>query len=302
MNLKEDFSKKDWTYGSSHLAGVRQGVKLTYNGLTIDASLEEERNSQGNNLYFWSDITSNTGYGTLRRFNINDRTMVVSTTGTSGEGTVDYCGANQSKSVYVILDPDADPSALDPENDDLETLAPEFNKTLVYNEDGTYTLSLDIKVPPANAGALPNANVLFIVDTSSSMTKETSGGSNRLRDTQEVMRDMAQQLLSFNTEQNPTAVELAMVSFDGGVVNEIGWGTSLTAFNQKVNGLTVHTGTDWEDGLKLGYEIAKAKRRLEPKESTYVIFMTDGEPSQYTNFNGPGDPSNGTIGYRHWYS
>ena len=107
------------------------------------------------------------------------------------------------------------------------------------------------------------------------------------------MKTLGEQLLSKNQniQGKEDTVELALISFDGGVSNRISgtWTTSRDTFNNAVDGLRVHRGTDWEDALKSALEIATTKIANESNETTFVIFFTDGEASQYTNFHGQGN-------------
>ena len=301
LHLDKDFSKTGYTYASTHLAGTRQGTALTYNGLTIDAALKERNNT----LYYYTDAGDNRQYGSLLEKNINNALSVPK----NGEtDTTSYVSQNVNKDIYVILDPVPSNSA-GQEAEGLDVKDPEFNKTLEYNEDGTYTLSLNVKGHGINAATNPKANVLFVVDTSSSMdkTEGTGTGNSRLHDTKPELKTLAKELLLSNTMtgKDPDTVEISMISFDGGVVDEIGWTKDYDAFKNKVdNSLKLHRGTDWEDALQRAYEIGLAKQAAEPDQQVFVVFFTDGEASQYTNFHGKGTYNNNNANpdYQRWYN
>jgi len=308
LQLDEHFERPGYTYASTHLAGNREGVPLTFDGLTIDAALRERSNA----LYFYSDPGAENptlAYGNLKEYNINN---AMSVSNEAGNGSTSYNNPNTNKDIYVILDPvpvstsGSHPSPVHADD-------PEFDKTLVYNDDGTYTLSLSVKGHGINTSMNPKANVLFVVDTSSSMdkTEGTGTGYSRLHDTKPELKRLAQDLLDINSMsgRESDTIELAKISFDGGVVDELDWTSSYPAFESAVdNGLVMHRGTDWEDSLKRAYEIGLAKQAEEPDQEVFIVFFTDGEGSQYTNFHGAGDyfpnPSWGVqeAGYRRWYS
>lgn len=300
LQLDTDFSKKGYTYASTHLAGTREGKSLTHEGLTMDAALTE----RGNNLYFYADAGQSLAYGALTERKLEDALQVPNEKGT---GMTGYSEAKTDKDIYVILDPvPAYSPAQNAEGLDIED--PEFSKTLTDNEDGTYTLSLNVTGRGINASTNPKANVIFVVDTSSSMDKSegTGTGNSRLHDTKPALKTLAQDLLLSNSMEgkDPDTVELSMISFDGGVVDEIGWTTDYNAFKNRVdNGLTLHRGTDWEDALKRAYSLGLAKQAAEPDQKVFVVFFTDGEGSQYTSFHGQGTyHTTVNPNYGKWYS
>ena len=300
LRLDKDFSRDGYTYASTHLAGTREGTALTYEGLTMDAALTE----RGNTLYYYADAGQSLAYGSLTERRLNDALQVPNAAGT---GMTDYSASKVDKDIYVILDPvPTYTPAQTSEGLDIED--PEFSKTLADNEDGTYTLSLNVTGRGINASTNPKANVIFVVDTSSSMDKSegTGTGHSRLHDTKPALKTLANDLLLSNSMEgkDPDTVELSMISFDGGVVDEIGWTTDYKAFENRVdNGLVLHRGTDWEDALKRAYTLGLAKQAAEPDQKVFVVFFTDGEGSQYTSFHGQGtyhiavNPN-----YGKWYS
>jgi len=300
LQLDRDFSKDGYTYASTHLAGTREGKQLTHEGLTMDAALVE----RGNALYYYADAGKSLAYGSLTERNLNDALEVPNENGT---GMTGYSGTKVDKDIYVILDPvPTYTPAQTSEGLDIED--PEFSKTLEDNGDGTYTLSLNVTGRGINASTNPKANVIFVVDTSSSMDKSegTGTGHSRLHDTKPALKTLAQDLLLSNSMagKDPDTVELSMISFDGGVVDEIGWTTDYNAFKNKVdNGLTLHRGTDWEDALKRAYSLGLDKQAEEPDQKVFVVFFTDGEGSQYTSFHGQGTyHTTVNPNYNKWYS
>ena len=301
LHLDTDFSKDGYTYASTHLAGTREGTSLTYEGLTMDAALTERSNT----LYYYADAGQSLAYGSLTERKLNDALQVPNAAGT---GMTDYSGAKVDKDIYVILDPVPTYTPIQ-SAEGLDIEDPEFSKTLTDNEDGTYTLSLNVTGRGINASTNPKANVIFVVDTSSSMdkTEGTGTGYSRLHDTKPALKTLAQDLLLSNSMEgkDPDTVELSMISFDGGVVDEIGWTTDYNAFKNRVdNGLVLHRGTDWEDALKRAYALGLAKQAEEPDQKVFVVFFTDGEGSQYTSFHGQGTYNNTVVNpnYGKWYS
>ena len=239
----------------------------------MDAALKERNNG----LYYSSDAGDNRDYRSLVERNLNSALSVPNEGGT---GTTSYVAQNVNKDIYVILDPVPTGTASQ-QTEIVDVDDPEFSKTLEPNDDGTYTLSLNVKGHGINAATNPKANVIFVVDTSSSMAKTegTGTGNSRLDDTKPALKTLAEDLLLSNsmTGKDSDTVEVAMVSFDGGVVDELGWTTNYSAFETAVdNGLTLHRGTDWEDALQRAYELGVAKQASESDQKVFVVFFTDG--------------------------
>lgn len=159
---------------------------------------------------------------------------------------------------------------------------PAHEKTLTPNGDGTYKLSLSVtgKASSSTSYSGTHANVLFVIDTSSSMYTRLPDGRTRMEATRLLAKQLAERLLANNTPRNPTAIELALVSFNEYAKTESGWTTNTEAFKSKIDGMVQHTGTNWEDALK------KANAMTSDGDPTYVVFLTDGIPTQYLDGNG----------------
>lgn len=332
VNLKTDFAKSGYTYSSSHLAGIRTGeAELKWGGLTIDEKLhstghaleyytDRGRNSPPdiNTQYPYTNDVGNVGYFPPRVFNFNDQLKVYK----SDNSEVVYTQAGVDKDVYVILDPvtsgngsgnnsgsgsGSSGSGSGGGSHDAED--PNFHKQLTPNQDGTYTLSLSVTGHAKNTTEQPKANILLVVDTSSSMNGSTTdlngNSSTRLNATKGELKTLGGLLLDKNTTEHPDSVELAMISFDGDVVNELDWVKAKNEFSSCVDSsshLKMHRGTDWEDALQKALEIADDKKEKEPDQPVFIVFFTDGEPSQYSNFHGTGDFNGSGGNYQHYYS
>ena len=288
--IKEGSDPAKYTYGSTHLAGDGDWSELTYEGYLIDSLLT----ASNGDLIYHSDSgetsqpyagydPGNREYQTLRNYSLSG----VANKRPSGQtGQIPYA-QEVDKDIYVILDPLPGPSAASPSGGpDIDAAAPDLSKTMKPNNDGTYTLSLKVDAHGKNLSETNKANILFIVDTSSSMRKVTTNNHNRIEDTQEAVLGFGQDLLAYNNN-HPDAVQLSMITFDGSVVDRLPWTTDTTTFENSVNTYLeypyLHQGTDWEDALKRALEICQNPPDDDP---TFVVFFTDGEPSQYTNFQG----------------
>ena len=297
VNLQTQFSKEGYTYANTHLAGKdADGVELKHDGYIIDATLSSSNGS----LYFKSDSGETNGnpnnnpplgnldYRNLTSFNLADR--VYRRPGNNGS-VLPYTLTN-NKDIYVILDPvPTESSIVGPGGVDPGAVeAPSLEKTMESNDDGTYTLSLKVDAHAKNASDTNKANILFVVDTSSSMRNPTQNNSNRIIDTHDAVLDLGSRLLAYNNSTHPDSVQVSMIAFDGGVYDRLPWTTNRNTFETTVNEYLryyyMHQGTDWEDALKRALYMCQNPPDDDP---TLVVFFTDGEPSQYTSFQGPGE-------------
>ena len=209
----------------------------------------------------------------------------------------------------------------------------EAHKSLKNNEDGTYTMSLTVKGDSYAYEEYNKANILFVMDRSSSMTNNnvytpydgphengpTYYGSNdggktfftlgyyggtyyngwtpytgqvytsvtRLAAEQAAMDVLIQDLLDKNEPDTPgkeDLIEISVISFaddrQSGNTEYKNWTSSdYDGLMRAINQTTTPSGTNWEDALVYAKEQADAKKREQPTEDVYVIFLTDGEPT-----------------------
>ena len=151
---------------------------------------------------------------------------------------------------------------------------PPHTKILTDNEDGTYTLSLDVV---GESERKPNpVNVIVILDHSGSMDTRTGGygSQTRMAAAQNAVNNLARSLFNYNTTEFPELVEMALVGFSTtGSVTQAPT-TSYSTFSGAVNGLDADGGTNWEDALQDAAEID-----FDDEDPTYVIFVSDGNPT-----------------------
>ena len=98
-------------------------------------------------------------------------------------------------------------------------------------------------------------------------------------------------LISFASGRTDTGRNTASgITHTGNFTNtESNWGTSYTDGSTLKNAVTdgsVAKGTNWEEALEYAKEVADAKKAAQPDEPVYVIFLTDGEPTDIHGDNG----------------
>lgn len=337
ISLENDFGLSRYTYANTHLAKNTEETgwpAVEYNYTLDGIIIEPTFTSTGHALQYTTAIgsdgtqTTNSGYGQhdfADSFKAHIPPERVALTEYAKEGDQD---------VYVILDPYPPTSSSGGSGSGSggqgsggsgqSNTDPVFHKDLVNNYDGTYELSLSVVGKALNESETPKVNVLLVVDTSSSMVSNRTNyeddngqmvyNGTRLAATQVQLRKLGQKLLERNNLQNADTndddiVQIAMVTFDGEAYPDtLGWTNEYSTYQTAVNGLETHRGTDWEDALDAALIKAQEMKNAQPNEPVYVLFFTDGEPSQYRNFNGTWGLENGSetnnsqYGYRYFFA
>lgn len=177
------------------------------------------------------------------------------------------------------------------------TTTPTHGKTLKDNGDGTYTINLSVtgETSSSSSSSVTKANVILVVDTSSSMVNnrlDGNGTPTRLALEQEVLtkdNGIIDNLLRQNVVGDPVKsdiIEVSIVDFGNkGKVSQ-SWTTDGVTLKNTINSLTTTSGTNWEEGLRYAKTQADDIKSRQPSEDVYVIFMTDGEPTtHYESYN-----------------
>lgn len=202
------------------------------------------------------------------------------------EGTTDdgkaTVGKRSDGSYYITNSPTASP---EPSPDELGT--PEHKKYIKDNQDGTYTLTLDVT---GKQGDSVGADVLLVIDRSGSMGTNSQGKTdatyyNLLPTLKDVVEDTIVKDLFRNDEKNVN--KLAAVSFSSDNYSlgqiETRWVNkdSSSTVTNAVNGLSAKGATNWQSAMR------KAESKLQyvanDGNKKYVIFLSDGVPTKYYN-------------------
>ena len=180
------------------------------------------------------------------------------------------------------------------------------NKVANSNNDGTYKLSLSVTGSAHNQETDPHVNVIIVFDTSSSMVSNYIPDDNtmtRLEAAKDQVNELADELLALNTADHPEAVEMALVTFNRNAnIENMGnssWTKSATTFKSVVGtykdgprtnnsqgtagegntGINTAKGTNWAQGIQKAIDLMQDAETDD--DPTYVLFITDGAPSQY---------------------
>lgn len=186
-----------------------------------------------------------------------------------------------------------------------------------FQETGVAKVELTTSGIPMNQGA----DVVVVLDTSSSMQETVSGfNSNRLTILRPAVNSMIDQLQAKQADGSNPDLDIAIVAFNGftgdgnssdkygpddyigdtayATPNAGGWLTDKTgdgwvdvmdlsktwATDNNGSNITTGSGTNYDEGLLMAYELLAAKKASWAAGETrkqYVIFMSDGAPFQY---------------------
>jgi LPXTG-motif cell wall-anchored protein len=219
--------------------------------------------------------------------------------------------------IYMVYEPIPAPTQggtakiyADAQNPD----APEMHKTSDNNHDGTrtITLSVDGHANPLEVEKL--ADVIVVLDTSGSMKEDMSGNSTdvdaerRLTIAQNAIKNLANELLGpeyQNKDDNPqvrmslvtfgtTAKEVLLKESDDSIPGENGgywqnypdyhFTTDASKFNALVDSCEAEGATNWEQALQIANRL-----QVDPERDTYIIFVTDGDPTMRISRTPPGN-------------
>lgn len=164
--------------------------------------------------------------------------------------------------------------------DEPEVPVPTTVKDVADNGDGTYNLSLSITGRSSSSDSSKGANVILVLDTSNSMNdnRVPGGSQTRLQAAKEAAQNVSTTLLGLNTEKNPNLVEMCLVTFNWDISTS-SWYSNATGFNGIINAAGHNSGTNWEGALQGAINAANGHK---DGDDTYIIFLTDGNPSSYT--------------------
>lgn len=172
---------------------------------------------------------------------------------------------------------------------------PDHSKVIKDNGDGTYDLTLDVtsgvKSEEGRPEMLP-ADIVFVLDGSSSMEESLGGGSTRQQVVNQALKQVIQSLGQQGCDVRYTAIEFPKAVDNAGsesAGNLLGgeWAVANTQgmvdsrLSIKIPFSWSGRGTYPEYGLDLGVKAINegSGRTSEGGTKKYIILLTDGEPS-----------------------
>lgn len=159
----------------------------------------------------------------------------------------------------------------------IDLAAPEHSKTISSNDDGTYTLSLDVtgRKGSQSETVTQKTDIVLVMDTSGSMDfrmdkdKNAQPGESRLDYAKTAANDLVNSAV-----KNGNDVRVAVVSFNKDAKTVVGYTSDKGELRRGIDGLWADGGTNWEAGLA-------AANGLTARDGAkkYIVFLSDGEPT-----------------------
>ena len=160
-----------------------------------------------------------------------------------------------------------------------QPVAPRINKESTPNGDDTNTLALSLISDTAALEVEKLADVIVVFDVSGSMETKDMDGKTRLEAAQKAVEDLADQLALKKNSAGQPLVRMSLIQFSTKASTVLGM-TNLTTkgvstFKTAVGNLSAGGGTNWDHALQLANE----ENDLDSGRGTFVIFVTDGDPT-----------------------
>ena len=159
----------------------------------------------------------------------------------------------------------------------IDLAAPEHSKTISSNNDGTYTLSLDVtgRKGSQSETVTQKTDIVLVMDTSGSMDyrmdkdKDARPGESRLDYAKTAANDLVNSVVKDGND-----VRVAVVSFNKDAKTVVGYTSDKGELRRGIDGLWADGGTNWEAGLA-------AVNGLTARDGAkkYIVFLSDGEPT-----------------------
>lgn len=195
--------------------------------------------------------------------------------------------ANNSHVYVVYKEPEIDEGGSPTIEDDTPTPdEPTILKQSVENGDDTNTLSLSITSSSNEMEVETLADVIIVLDLFSSMSKDLHGNSvtgdyrtnpqSRYYQAKEAVKLLAEDLYGQNEDSRKALYRLGLVTFAGNAQVRQPLTADENIFLNSVDAINGYDGkgTNWEHSIKLGNEM-----KVDEHRATFVIFVTDGEPT-----------------------
>ena len=159
----------------------------------------------------------------------------------------------------------------------IDLAAPEHSKTISSNDDGTYTLSLDVtgRKGSQSETVTQKTDIVLVMDTSGSMDyrmdkdEDARPGESRLDYAKTAANDLVNSVV-----KNGNDVRVAVVSFNKDAKTVVGYTSDKGELRRGIDGLWADGGTNWEAGLA-------AANGLTARDGAkkYIVFLSDGKPT-----------------------
>lgn len=176
--------------------------------------------------------------------------------------------------------------------DDLASTSPAHEKTLKYNRDGTYDLTLSVSGDAEQTDKVKPVDIVLVVDVSTSMDQKIDGigSKTRMQAAHDAAAALAKELLTAENANLPAdqQTRISVVTFGNKADLKQGYSTNAEDISNAVPTKAKYfKGTNWEAGLILANEQLGNRANAEK----HVIFLSDGNPTLRMSAEGYGESS-----------
>ena len=176
--------------------------------------------------------------------------------------------------------------------DDLASTSPAHEKTLKYNRDGTYDLTLSVSGDAEQTDKVKPVDIVLVVDVSTSMDQKIDGigSKTRMQAAHDAAAALAKELLTAENANLPAdqQTRISVVTFGNKADLKQGYSTNAEDISKAVPTKAKYfKGTNWEAGLILANEQLGNRANAEK----HVIFLSDGNPTLRMSAEGYGESS-----------
>lgn len=172
--------------------------------------------------------------------------------------------------------------------DDLASTSPAHEKTLKYNRDGTYDLTLSVSGDAEQTDKVKPVDIVLVVDTSTSMNRKIDGigSKTRMQAAHDAAAALAEELLTAENANLPKEQQtrISVVTFSNMADLAQPYSTNAEDISNAVPTKAKYfKGTNWEAALILANEqLGRANAEK------HVIFLSDGDPTLRMSAEGYG--------------
>lgn len=197
--------------------------------------------------------------------------------------------ATQKDEIYVVYKKKADivqggTPTVKQSGSEKPPAAPRIDKESTPNGDDTNTLALSLISDTAKLEVEKLADVIVVFDVSGSMGEYNLGNEKRLQAAKNAVNNLAEHLSEKTNSKGEPLVRMSLITFSTRASLPVVGMTDLTKtepesgldkIKKAVNKLSADGGTNWDHAL----QIANEENDLDPGRATFVIFVTDGDPT-----------------------
>ena len=152
---------------------------------------------------------------------------------------------------------------------------PTITKESTPNGDGTNTLTLSVSGHTTQLEVEKLADVIVVFDISGSMSTTDMSRKSRLEAGRDAINALAHTLLNKTNSYGDKLIRMGLITFSTDAQVVQGLTDDETVFTTAVNNQkNAEGGTNWEKALMLANQMA-----VDPERATFVIFVTDGDPT-----------------------